>query len=171
MLVLLLSLPRDIHCLNCRRRRQMCLAPGDFFFLLLTRPRGCRRDGVSRTWSKDGRQLFQLPRMRLLSCRFCFWTARLIFCWSVRLEQSPFLCATTVSAAPWRCSSDEPDYRWRELPQVSFLATNMCLPRQNMSFVATKICLARQTFCRDKSMFSFVATKDKTFVATSSCLS
>ena len=41
-------------------------------------------------------------------------------------------------------------YRWRELPQVSFLS------QQNTFFVSTKVCLSRQTyFCRDKT---FVAT-------------
>ena len=44
-----------------------------------------------------------------------------------------------------------------------FVATNMCLSRQNKSFVATKVCLLRQNFCcifffcRDKH--TFVATK------------
>ena len=55
---------------------------------------------------------------------------------------------------------------WRQLPQVSFLS------RQNTSFVATKVCLPRQNFCRHKIIF--VATKyfchDKTFVATSTCI-
>ena len=32
-------------------------------------------------------------------------------------------------------------YHWRQLPQVS---------RQNTSFVATNVCLARQNVCRDK---------------------
>ena len=42
-----------------------------------------------------------------------------------------------------------------------FVATNMCLSRQNTSFITTKVCLSRQNFCRDKIMF----------VATITCLS
>ena len=41
-------------------------------------------------------------------------------------------------------------YRWRELPQVSFLS------RQNTSFVATKVCLLQQKYvCHDKIFLSW----------------
>ena len=61
---------------------------------------------------------------------------------------------------------DDDMYRWRELPQVSFLS------RQNTSFVATKVCLSRQNFSRDKTHLLLrhnfiVLSRDKhTFVAT-----
>ena len=45
-------------------------------------------------------------------------------------------------------------YRWRELPQVSFLT---CLSWQNMSFVTTKVCLSRQKYL---SQHTFAASKD-----------
>ena len=62
-------------------------------------------------------------------------------------------------------------YRWQELPQVLFLSrqTYAYLSRQNTSFVATKVCLSRQNFCRNKIRFvtAKVFCRDKrTFVAT-----
>ena len=34
--------------------------------------------------------------------------------------------------------------------KLTFVATNMCLSRQNTSFVSTKVCLSRQKNCLDK---------------------
>ena len=72
--------------------------------------------------------------------------------------------------------SVQPQYRWRELPQVSFFVSTKVLPRQNASFVATEICWSRQNFCRDKIMFVATNTskicRDKhVFVATKASMS
>ena len=60
-------------------------------------------------------------------------------------------------------------YHRRELAKYYFCRDKHVLSRQNTCFVATKVCLPRQNFCRDKIMFvykrfclnkhAFVATK------------
>ena len=52
-------------------------------------------------------------------------------------------------------------YRWRELPQVSFLLRQK-FRRDKHVFVANKVCLPRQNFCCDKIMF--VATNTTNYV-------
>ena len=73
--------------------------------------------------------------------------------------------------------SVQPQYHWRELPQVCFVSTKV-LSRQNASSVVTKVCRTRQNFCRDKIMFvaicvlsTHICCDKHVFVATKASMS